>query len=49
MTSICQSSRSSVAAASFATFPDRTETDLYVWVVRHQAEIAEELGWEVAS
>lgn len=30
-------------------FPGRTETDLYVWVVRHQAEIAEELGWEVAS
>jgi nucleotide-binding universal stress UspA family protein len=30
-------------------FPDRTETDLYVWVVRHQAELAEELGWEVAT
>jgi nucleotide-binding universal stress UspA family protein len=30
-------------------FPGRSETDLYVWIVRHQAEIAEELGWEVAT
>jgi nucleotide-binding universal stress UspA family protein len=30
-------------------FPGRTETDLYVWIVRHQAELAEDLGWEVAT
>ncbi|MDT8305046.1 MAG: universal stress protein [Anaerolineae bacterium] len=30
-------------------FPGRTETDLYVWIVRHQGELAEELGWEVAT
>lgn len=28
-------------------FPGRTETDLYVWVSRHQEELKEELGWEV--
>jgi len=28
-------------------FPGRTETDLYVWTVEHQAELARELGWEV--
>lgn len=28
-------------------FPDRTETDLYVWLVRHQEELKAELGWEV--
>lgn len=28
-------------------FPDRTEADLYLWLKRHQAELAEELGWEV--
>jgi hypothetical protein len=25
-------------------FPHRTETDLYVWIARHQAELAQELG-----
>ncbi|RLC66014.1 MAG: universal stress protein, partial [Chloroflexi bacterium] len=28
-------------------FPDRTETDLYLWICDHRAELAEELGWEV--
>lgn len=30
-------------------FPGRTETDLYVWLMRHQAELKEELGWEVEA
>lgn len=30
-------------------FPGRTETDLYVWIVEHQAELAAELGWEVKT
>ncbi len=28
-------------------FPQRTEADLYVWVCQHQAELLEEVGWEV--
>ncbi|MCB0195193.1 MAG: universal stress protein, partial [Anaerolineae bacterium] len=28
-------------------FPNRTETDLYAWIVQHQAELRQELGWEV--
>lgn len=28
-------------------FPGRTETDLYVWVSRHQEALEQELGWEV--
>lgn len=28
-------------------FPDRTETDLYLWVSSHRAELEEALGWEV--
>lgn len=28
-------------------FPGRTETDLYVWIVRHQQELAAHLGWSV--
>ncbi len=28
-------------------FPDRTETDLYLWIGRHRAELMEELGWEI--
>ncbi len=28
-------------------FPGRTETDLYLWVVEHAAELREELGWPV--
>jgi nucleotide-binding universal stress UspA family protein len=30
-------------------FPGRTETDLYVWVSRHQERIAEHLGWDVSA
>lgn len=29
-------------------FPDRTETDLYLWIANHRAELREMLGWEVA-
>ncbi len=28
-------------------FPKRTETDLYVWIARHQEKLREELGWSV--
>ena len=28
-------------------FPGRTETDLYLWLVEHAAELREELGWPV--
>lgn len=28
-------------------FPGRTETDLYVWVLEHGAELEAELGWQV--
>jgi nucleotide-binding universal stress UspA family protein len=28
-------------------FPDRTETDLYLWLAEHRAELEEALGWEV--
>ncbi|MEJ2353022.1 MAG: universal stress protein [Anaerolineales bacterium] len=30
-------------------FPDRTETDLYLWVTKHRSEIEEELGWDIKS
>jgi hypothetical protein len=28
-------------------FPERTETDLYLWIARHRAEIEEQLGWNI--
>jgi nucleotide-binding universal stress UspA family protein len=28
-------------------FPDRTETDLYIWVLDHQTYMQEELGWAI--
>lgn len=28
-------------------FPDRTETDLYIWIMEHREALAEELGWRV--
>jgi nucleotide-binding universal stress UspA family protein/dihydroneopterin aldolase len=28
-------------------FPDRTETDLYLWLAKHRAEVADHLGWQV--
>lgn len=29
-------------------FPDRTETDLYLWLAEHRAELEEALGWGVS-
>ncbi len=29
-------------------FPNRTETDLYLWISEHQTQIQEELGWQVS-
>ncbi len=28
-------------------FPDRTETDLYVWIAQHQEKLKGSLGWEI--
>jgi len=28
-------------------FPGRTETDLYLWLGQHRAELQDELGWEI--
>ncbi|HJZ46140.1 MAG TPA: universal stress protein [Roseiflexaceae bacterium] len=28
-------------------FPQRTETDLYVWVSQHRAELEQQLGWHI--
>jgi hypothetical protein len=30
-------------------FPERTETDLYVWIEKHRKELAESLGWSLDS
>jgi nucleotide-binding universal stress UspA family protein len=30
------------------SFPDRTETDLYLWITEHRTALVEELGWEVS-
>lgn len=29
-------------------FPDRTETDLYLWVSEHRHELQERLGWQIS-
>lgn len=29
-------------------FPDRTETDLYLWLSEHRAVLEEELGWKIS-
>ena len=29
-------------------FPERTETDLYLWLSEHRAELEQELGWQVS-
>jgi nucleotide-binding universal stress UspA family protein len=34
-------------AHALAAFPDRTETDLYLWLAEHKAALEETLGWEV--
>lgn len=28
-------------------FPNRTETDLYLWILRRQTELVKELGWQI--
>lgn len=28
-------------------FPDRTETDFYLWILRHRSELEKELGWQI--
>ncbi|MBN1666327.1 MAG: universal stress protein [Anaerolineales bacterium] len=28
-------------------FPERTEADFYLWISRHQAELAQELNWQI--
>ncbi len=28
-------------------FPDRTETDLYLWILRHRSELEKKLGWQI--
>jgi len=30
-------------------FPGRTETDLYLWIAEHRAQIEEELGWQIKT
>jgi nucleotide-binding universal stress UspA family protein len=30
-------------------FPDRTETDLYIWLGKHQDDLKRELGWQVET
>jgi nucleotide-binding universal stress UspA family protein len=30
-------------------FPERTETDLYLWLLKHREELEEELGWDVKT
>ena len=29
-------------------FPERTETDLYVWLSQHRADLEQQLGWNIA-
>jgi nucleotide-binding universal stress UspA family protein len=29
-------------------FPERTETDLYLWLSKHRGELADVLGWEIS-
>ena len=30
-------------------FPERTETDLYLWISQHRAELEESLGWQIST
>jgi nucleotide-binding universal stress UspA family protein len=30
-------------------FPERTATDLYLWIAEHQAELEKQLGWKISS
>ncbi len=29
-------------------FPHRTETDLYLWIMEHKVDLAQELGWDIS-
>lgn len=30
-------------------FPDRTETDIYLWLMKHRAELTDQLGWNLGT
>lgn len=30
-------------------FPERTETDLYLWISQHRAELEQSLGWQIST
>lgn len=30
-------------------FPNRTETDLYLWIAKHRAELEDQLGWQIKT
>jgi nucleotide-binding universal stress UspA family protein len=30
-------------------FPDRTETDIYLWLMKHRAELTKQLGWDLGT
>jgi nucleotide-binding universal stress UspA family protein len=30
-------------------FPDRTETDIYLWLMKHRAELTHQLGWDLGT
>lgn len=30
-------------------FPERTETDMYLWLAEHRAELEAQLGWEIST
>jgi nucleotide-binding universal stress UspA family protein len=31
------------------SFPQRTETDLYLWIARHRADLEDHLGWQIGT
>ena len=43
----CRLSRSSAIAASWSNSSDRTEADIYLWVMRHRYELEEREGHDV--
>jgi nucleotide-binding universal stress UspA family protein len=30
-------------------FPNRTETDIYLWLMKHRAELAQQVGWDLGT
>jgi nucleotide-binding universal stress UspA family protein len=38
-----------LARGMLRDFPDRTATDLYVWIFRHREQLEQELGWEISA